>query len=265
MAYTHLDPGRELEVSAHIYYCDSQSGIPELVKLSMEELKALEQDSIEQEKAIYAKLLAEEKEWTQQAGKTLALRKAQAYLKTPPVQHTFNQWVAGQYDWHEMSNMVYKFTWRTYENTRWDRTLQKSVMTSWELSWYLTYNTTHEPDDTGPGRQIAGQERKRFGDLETLNKYLQGRINAYAHLFTEISPPIPQEQQGRFCVNGVLLPGYTVEAPVEPDQNTVSALLELLGDEDIPAEGQEKKPEKPVLTRKMPHAKAGKKKHAPTR
>ena len=48
-----------------------------------------------------------------------------------------------------------------------------------------------------------------------MEKYLQGRINAYIHLFKEISPPIPAEHEKRFCVNGVLLPGYTVEAPGE--------------------------------------------------
>lgn len=40
MAYTHLAPGRELEISAHIYFSSAQADISELVKLSPEQLKA---------------------------------------------------------------------------------------------------------------------------------------------------------------------------------------------------------------------------------
>ena len=68
-----------------------------------------------------------------------------------------------------------------------------------------------------------------------MEKYLQGRIAAYAHLFTEISPPIPEDDQRRFYVNGVLLPGYTVETPelTRPEEKDVEDLLSLLDDEDM--------------------------------
>lgn len=67
MAYTHLDPGQELEISAHIYFSPSQMDISELVKLSPEQLKAQEADSVEQEKAIFEKFGEIEKEWAKQA------------------------------------------------------------------------------------------------------------------------------------------------------------------------------------------------------
>ena len=165
--------------------------------------------------------------------------------------------------------MVYKFTWRIYENTSWSRVQQKSVINSYELSWYLTYNTTPNPDYSGPGRQIAGQESKRFGDKASLDKYLQGRIKAYEHLFTEISPPIPAEEKRRFCVNGVLLPGYTVELTME---QRVSELMALADDEDFAALIQDDRPEEhpPEAPQEKPPrrsapAKAHKKKHVPTR
>lgn len=53
MGYTHLDPGRELEISSHIYFSSSQSDLSELVKLSPDALKEQEQASVDQEKAIY--------------------------------------------------------------------------------------------------------------------------------------------------------------------------------------------------------------------
>lgn len=71
-----------------------------------------------------------------------------------------------------------------------------------------------------------------------MEKYLNGRIAAYAHLFTEISPPIPQDQKGRFCVNGVLLPGYTVEAPERTPQEVADDLLSLLEDGDLPEQSE---------------------------
>ena len=117
MAYTHLDPGRELEISAHFYFSSAQADLSEMVKLSPEQLKAQEADSVEQEQAIYTKILEIEKEWVNQAGLTASLRKAQEYLKTPATEHTSNQWCEKEYDWYEISNMVYKMTYRIYEGT----------------------------------------------------------------------------------------------------------------------------------------------------
>ena len=106
MGYTHLDPGRELEISSHIYFSSSQSDLSELVKLSPDALKEQEQASVDQEKAIYAEILKVSEKWVQQAMKTCELRKAQQYLTIPPTPHTANVWIDGEYDWHEISNMV---------------------------------------------------------------------------------------------------------------------------------------------------------------
>ena len=267
MSYSHLVPGRELEICGHLY--SNQMDLSELVQLPPAELCKREEASVEQEKAIYAKMLEIEKEWVQQAIQTLAFRKAQQYLKVPPTLHTSNKWVKGEYDWHEISNMVYKFTWHVYENSSWSRAEQKSIVHSYDLSWYLTYNTPREPDYTGPGRQIAGQERKHFAEKSEMERYLQGRIKAYAHLFTEISPPIPAEEKRRFCVNGVLLPGYTVEITMD---QAVSDLLALAEDDDLAALAQDTPPEAPVLqgckeapAKKSSHSKLHKRKCAPTR
>ena len=102
MSYSHLDPDRELEICGHLY--SNQMDLSELVQLPPAELCKREEASVEQEKAIYAKMLEIEKEWVQQAIQTLAFRKAQQYLKVPPTLHTSNKWVKGEYDWHEISN-----------------------------------------------------------------------------------------------------------------------------------------------------------------
>lgn len=260
MAYTHLDPGQELEISAHIYFSPSQMDISELVKLSPEQLKAQEADSVEQEKAIFEKFGEIEKEWAKQAMLTLSLRKAQEYLRTPAAKHTSNQWIEGEHDWHEISNMVYKMTYRIYEGTDY-RSSMRPRPTYWDLSWYVTFNTPQNPDFSGSGRQIAGQQGKHFKDKAEMERYLQGRIKAYSHLFAKISPPIPEDAKRRFCVNGVLLPGYTVDAPTPPPPD-VDELLSLLEDGDM---GVLVQPEEPAPSPAPPPRRQSPKKARPQR
>lgn len=103
--------------------------------------------------------------------------------------------------------MVYQMDYSISENTRYDSAAQKSVPYSWRLRWSLRTNAP------GSYRQakIAGQDRKVFASREELDKYLNGRIKAHDHYFTEISPAIPKEYADCFKVNGCLLPGYTIE------------------------------------------------------
>lgn len=269
MAYTHLNPGVELELSERAYFSNTTSDISTLVTLSPEELKQMELSSVDQEKATYSSLLDIVATWKQQAQQTLALRKAQEYLRLPATQHTSNQWHDEGHDWRTMSNMVYKFTYQIYERTKWDKELQKSVPVAWELSWYLVFNTPNNPDYSGSGRQIAGQSHKVFKDTASMHKYLQGRIAAYAHLFTEISPPIPEADRRRFCVNGVLLPGYTVENPdaMKPDEAAVDKLLALVSDDELSggAALQPKPPQEIWAQHRKQRPGPGKRKTAPTR
>lgn len=272
MAYTHLDESTQLQVSEYVCFHSDSADISNLVVLPPEKLAQLEQDSIALEKDIYNKILEAVEDWKKQAGKTLGYKKAQEYLKIKPVEHTSNQLAVDEYGWYEVSNMVYKFKWHTDEITQWDRTVKKSVVVGWRVSWYLTFNTPRKPDDSSYGRQIAGQRDKKFSEKAAMEKYLQGRIAAYAHLFTEISPPIPEEHKKCFYVNGVLLPGYTVETPVttQPDPNAVDDLLSYLDDDDMSAllRPEEQEPPAEAPPPKLPAKKAPSHKHrrsVPTR
>ena len=62
MAYTHIDPGREIEVSTRIYSSKDQDHVAELVKLPRTELAELEEASVAREKEIFAKFSELEKE-----------------------------------------------------------------------------------------------------------------------------------------------------------------------------------------------------------
>lgn len=242
MAYTHLTPGVELEVSGHVYRGEGKAGVAELVTLSIEELKKREKDSMEKEDKVFQSMCDLFPDWTAQARITISIREAMEYLKTDPVKHTSNEWTMFDTFRHERSNMVYKMVWWVNERTEYNRGLQKSVPVAWDLRWYICYNTVQKPDKTGSGWQIAGQDSKVFKDKTAMEKYLQGRIAAYDHLFQEISPPIPKGEEGRFSINGVLLPGYNVEV-------TVDDLLECLDETD----GQETPtPVPPPAHKKLP-------------
>ena len=77
-------------------------------------------------------------------------------------------------------------------------------------------------------------------------------------MFTEISPPIPTEYTDHFKINGVLLPGYTIQGE-EPTISTKTAdeiIGEILGVDSVA------KDKKPSVLKKLSE---GKKETTPTR
>ncbi|MCE4756549.1 antirestriction protein ArdA [Clostridioides difficile] len=130
------------------------------------------------------------------------------------------------YPRHTRSNRVYQMNYYIYENTRYDKEAQKSIPYSWTLTWSVR---TNSPSRTQA--KIAGQDRKVFTDKAAMEKYLNGRIKAYDRLFTEISPPIPQEYADYFKVNGMLMPDYTIEGEDPPQQQQAAAIPENTGQE----------------------------------
>ena len=178
-----------------------------MVKLPLAELLSLRAESAAAEQEVFDRLKEQAAAWEEQAGRTLFLDKALEYARTLPVTHTANQWEAPDEYRHIRSNMVYQMDYSISENTRYDSVAQKSVPYSWTLRWGLYTNAPHG----NPMEKIAGQERKVFSSREELDKYLNGRIKAHDHYFTEISPAIPKEYADCFKVNGCLLPGYTIE------------------------------------------------------
>ncbi|MBZ1317133.1 antirestriction protein ArdA, partial [Clostridioides difficile] len=131
-----------------------------------------------------------------------------------------------EYNRHTRSNRVYQMNYYIYENTRYDKEAQKSIPYSWTLTWSVR---TNSPSRTQA--KIAGQDRKVFTDKAAMEKYLNGRIKAYDRLFTEISPPIPQEYADYFKVNGMLMPDYTIEGEDPPQQQQAAAIPENTGQE----------------------------------
>ena len=206
--YEHdrLEPADSMRIEREVYFEEKTADISGLTTLPLEQLRALREEYAAAEQAAFAALQQQAAAWEEQAGKTLAIDKAIEYVRTPEVKHTANQWEAADYGKH-ISNRVYQMRYRVSENTRYDREKEKSIPYSWTLSWSIYTNSPHQYGQA----KIAGQERKVFADKAAMEKYLNGRIKAYQHLFTEVSPPIPPEYAEHFKVNGQLLPGYAIE------------------------------------------------------
>ena len=222
-SYDHdkLETAETMRIERRIYFEAKDGDIAPYVSLPPEQLHAMREESAAAEQAIFNDLSSRAAAWEEQAGKTLLLDKAIEYTRTTVVQHTSNEWQKGEYDRYTRSNRVYQMNYHIYENTRYDREKQQSVPYSYSLTWGVY---TNSPNRNGQAK-IAGQDRKVFSDKAAMEKYLNGRIKAYDRLFTEISPLIPQEYAEHFKVNGMLLPGYTIEGEEPPQQQPQAAAI----------------------------------------
>lgn len=262
-----LKEGKEATVKHCISFCEERADLSPLVCLSVETLNTRITASKEKERVIFDKLCAAMSEWEEQAAETMLMEKALEYLRTPAVQHTSNQWKQTDYGYLEISNMVYKMTYRISEDTRYDHKLKKSVPYRWCVTWNVQFNAPRKRDYYRNDISIAGQDKKAYSEKAAAEKYIRGRMETYAHLFMELSPPIPEGQRELFSVNGHLLPGYTVEQ----HKPSVMELLDCLEDGDIGGASAASQPEPdpgeiPLTMPRLKSAASHKhKKSAPTR
>ena len=238
----HLEPGYSLKIE-HSITCE-QTDLSSLIAKGEDALLTLRKDSMDSEQTAFEIVVAAANQWEQQAAYTQNLNRAIEYLRTPEVSHSNNQWQknGGYRDGEEISNRVYSMSCSVWEDTKYNRETKESVPVAWYVSWDVYLKSPKE----GYGKQIAGQRNKRYTDKAAAMKYLEGRKKAYAHLFTEVSPPIPQQYENHFCVHGALLPGYIVEG-----KELVKAAADL-SDGGI---SMSEKPEKASVLGKLSEAK----------
>ena len=229
-----LEVADRLKIERSIYFESGKADISALTALPLAELIRQREESAAAEQAIFEVLKQQAAAWEAQAGNTLTFDKAIEYARTPAVTHTENQWQADENNNHTISNSVYQMRYHIYENTRYDREQGKSIPYSYTLTWGVH---TNSPDEYGQAK-IAGQDRKVFTDKAAMEKYLNGRIKAYQHLFTEISPTIPQEYADHFKVNGQLLPGYTVEGEEQQTKQEQTAPEKIEPDAAISSQAE---------------------------
>lgn len=261
-----LKPGERMVVNHTVRICGGAVDLTTLVCQPEKELIARQKASIRKEEQVYEKLRKATGEWEEQGAQTLLLEKALEYVRTPEVAHTANEWRRQMDGTMEISNRTYKM---------WYRFAEESTGGPWRVYWGLDYNVPRQPEGdynsqfTGDSIKIAGQNKKGYASQEAAQQYIQGRFDLSAHLFKELSPPVPEKEKRMFSVSGHLLPGYTLAPPerTEPDKETVTALLSCLDDGDIdtapPEPPPSAVPSKKEPTKKLIHPKQ--KKVAPVR
>ena len=216
--FDFMEEGKKLRLEHDLRFQPNDKILLSLVNASDFELYELRVLAVSSEKKVFEQLKELAKVWEQKAALTMLIDCALSYKRVPQVEHTSNQWQQSHYrDTETVSNMVYNDT-------------GQFVSDAWIVTWGISLNT---PDEYRT-KKIAGQDRKRFSDKDAALKYIEGRKKAYAHLFTEISPPIPERYADRFSKNGLLLPGYVVEGklPLTTDVKAVD-FLNALSDGDF--------------------------------
>ena len=207
-----------------------KSDLAELVKLPEDELTKRRGESVGAEKAAFEQMQALAQTWQDNAVRTMLLDRALEYARTPEVTHTSNEWKRYGEVW-EISNKVYKMRYTIQEQ----KTGAKKGQ--WLVTWGIAINKPRRPSSEKHyyyGDAMVVDEKKKYYNAEAdAQNYIQGRFNVYAHLFRELSPPIPYPYRRLFHINGILLPGYTVEPPERTTQEVANELLNLLDDEDL--------------------------------
>lgn len=218
-----LETGKCVRFRHEISFDESKADLTELVALSRSELESRINESKSKETAIFQKLKGAISEWEVQGANTMLLECALEYVRTPEVKHTNNKWKkTGKNAW-EISNRVYRMSYYIDERTAYDSKSKKSIPVSWAVSWSLSYNAPRQSNSNRyyyGDTQLDGQSGKKYDNKGAAQRYIQGRADFYAHLFTELSPPIPKSGKRLFSVNGHLLPNYRMEQ-TQPDQNVL--------------------------------------------
>ena len=229
--FDFLEEGEKLRLEHDLRFQPNDKILLPLVNASDFDLYELRALAISGEKKVFEQLKELAEVWEQKAALTMLIDRALSYKRVPQVEHTSNQWQQSHYrDTEIVSNMVYKMSVSLHEDNHYDSDTGQFVSDAWIVTWGVSLNT---PDEYRT-KKIAGQDRKRFSDKDAALKYIDGRKKAYTHLFTEISPPIPERYADRFSKNGLLLPGYVVEGkPVLRTDVKAVDLLNALSDGDF--------------------------------
>lgn len=224
-----LEPGKHLSIERRIEYDPwrvNLTNLPELVKLSQNELEAKREDSAKKEAEHLSGMQSAIQGWEDQAVQTMLLDRAIEYAITPEVVNTANKWKQLEDGSWEISNRTYVMRFKIWEDPKKDG----AFLVSWAVGMNIPPRPGTEKYYYGGDPRIAYQDRKHYDTMEAAQRYVQGRFDLYAGLFTEMCPPIPDNFKHHFHINGCLLPGYTVAPPerTEPDPKAVNALLDLL-------------------------------------
>lgn len=204
-----LRAGGEIEVVRTMAYRGENANFKPFLAVPHKELEQRLKESMAAEKKIYDELQKLIGSWEVHGAETLLLEKAIEYLKTEQVKNTSNIWQQNDDGTWEISNLVYRMTFKIVKSGD-----------EWKLSWELQFTAPGKPSvqyysyyDRGPKKRIEYEGSKKYKTLVGAQNYIQSKFDQYAHYFEVLSPPIPESVKSLFCVNGQLLQGYSVARP----------------------------------------------------
>jgi hypothetical protein len=212
--------GSSIKIDHRLSFHREHADISQLVTFPVEHLMEMREKNARAEREIFESLLKASKAWEELAAQTLLLDKAIEYTRAAEMEHihTNNEWKHTDYGHHHISNRVYEMSYHIYEKTHYNRETRASVPYAWYLSWSVSTNNPH-----GRKVKIAGRGNLRYLDKDEMERYIDGRKKTYVHLFAELSPPVPGKYAKVFCINGLLLPGYTIDDKTPEQQERVIA------------------------------------------
>lgn len=231
-SYTgNLREGQHIEVRRQLLYQGENADFKPFLQFPVKELEKRLKKSVRAENRIFAEIQTAIGAWDEHGAETLLLQKAIAYVRTPVVKHTGNEWKRRKDGSWEISNFVYQMGFKI-----------EPCGDEWRLTWELRYTAPALPKDyiptpydNWPRRWVERENNKKYKTLEGAQKYVQAKFDQYAAFFAELSPPVPEDVRRLFSVSGQLLPGYITAKPerTEPDQALVDELLDYLEDGEI--------------------------------
>ncbi len=226
----YLREGAHITVQRDMRYLGENADFKPFLNVPIADLEQQLKDSKAAEKKVYDDLQTMAKAWDEHGARTLLLERAIEYLKTPIVEHTGNEWKQREDGTWEISNLVYKMTFRILKSAD-----------VWKLTWELQYTAPGLSQakyrsycDQGLKKRIEYEGSKKYKTLAGAQKYIQSKFDQYADCFEALSPPVPTEAKDLFCVNGQVLQGYSImRAPPKKEKLTVSDLLDCLDETDV--------------------------------
>lgn len=220
-----LTAGKYLNISSQVYInpkdddTEVAEAIQQLSLMDPEWLKAELESSTRLEDTIAADAADTFSRWVSQAKVSKLLQSANEVIEAKRPDHSGYKWdiySIGDRTTHNISNAVYKMM---IEAQVGDRYFRKTSMTlpEWVVTWRIGINGIYEYiQRTNISCLFAGGQKK-FTDKERAEKYIEAVKAQNTHYFEVENPAVPQKSAQFFMVNGVLLPGYSVEPDSDAD------------------------------------------------
>lgn len=229
-----LRNGYSITVNRTFRYQGENADFTPYLKMPLEEVEKLLQESEEQERKFYEEMQKVLTGWDQYGAKSLLLQKVIDYRKVEPVKHTSNEWVQQKNGSWLISNLTYQMTFSITEKGQ-----------EWVARWELSYtapqlNHGYHDYTRSPVNRIEHESGKKYKTLAAAQNYIQTQFDKYSGTcFSELSPPVPRAAKHLFSINGCLLPDYRLEDTDTAKEATVDELLAYL--EEKPRKAEAKK------------------------